>query len=128
MSILSHISNIHEFEYNKYFKRCAHREIEPRAWLIPGSPAHNALKTIVMDNRQLNTLSYFTEFKHTGNIKVFHSLLLKYCPKRLHFTHNGMIAHTQLAILHFTAIIIAEQAVTKDKFLRYKVQLPNATL
>ena len=80
-----------------------------------------------MDKRLLNTLSYFTEFKHTENIEVFHSLLLKYCLKRLHFTHNGMIARTQLTILHNNAIRKAEQAVTKDKILRYKVQFSKVT-
>ena len=80
-----------------------------------------------MDKRLLKCLSYLTEFKHTGNIEVYHSLLLKYCPKRLHFSRNGMIARTQLAILHFNAIINAEQAVTKDKTPRYKLQFSKVS-
>ena len=121
-SILHHVSDIHSFEENKSFRQCAHGEIEPRAWLIPGSPAHNALKTLVMDKRLLNLLPYFTEFKHTGNLEVYHSLLLKYCPKRLRFSHNVMIARTQLAVMHFNSIINAEQVFTKDNVPRYKLQ------
>jgi len=29
-------------------------------------------------------------FHHTGLLEVFHSLLLKYCPKRQHLWHDGM--------------------------------------
>ena len=121
-SLLHHLSDIHSFEENKSFRLCAHGEIEPRAWLVPGLPAHNALKTLVMDKRLLNLLPYFTEFKHTGNLEVYHSLLLKYCPKRLRFSHNGMIARTQLAVMHFNSTINAEQAFTKDN----KNLLPTA--
>ena len=121
ISILSHVCDIHEFNDNKLFKKCSHGPIQPRAWLTPGSPAHNSLKSIVMDKRLLKDLSYFVDFKHTGNIEVYHSLLLKYCPKRLHFSPHGMIARTQLAVLHFNSIINAEQACTKDRTPRFKL-------
>ena len=119
-SLLHHVSDIHSFEENK----CTHGEIEPRAWLVPGSPVHNALKTLVMDKRLLNLLPYFTEFKHTGNLEVYHSLLLKYCPKRPRFSHNGMIARTQLAVMHFNSIINAEQAFTKVTYLDISCNIP----
>ena len=38
-------------------------------------------------------------FHHTGSLEVSHSLLLKYCPKRQHFSYVGMQAHIELAIL-----------------------------
>ena len=121
ISILSHVYDIHEFNDNKLFKKCSHGPIQPRAWLTPGSPAHNSLKSIVMDKRLLKDLSYFVDFKHTGNIEVYHSLLLKYWPKRLHFSPHGMIARTQVAVLHFNSIINAEQACTKDRTPRFKL-------
>ena len=99
-----------------------------RDWITPGTPAHNALKSIIMDKKLLNNLKYCTGFKHTGNIEVFHSLQLKYCPKRLHFSHVGMIARTQLAVLHFNAVINAEHAVTKYDVPRYKLQLSKVTV
>ena len=74
-----------------------------------------------MDKRLLKYLPYFVDFKHTGNIEVYHSLLLKYCPKRLHFSHHGMIAKSQLAILHINSIVNAEQSYTKGKTPRFKL-------
>ena len=58
-------------------------DLGERVWITPGTPAHNALKAIIMDKRLLNDLKYFIKFKHTGNLEVFHSVLLKYCPKKV---------------------------------------------
>ena len=126
-SILYHVSNIHEFSDNKYFTKCNHAEIGERVWITPGSPAHNALKSIIKEKRLLGDLKYFTKFKHTGNLEVFHSVLLKYCPKRLHFSHIGMISRTQLAVLHFNGTINSKQAVTKEGIPRYKLQFSRVT-
>ena len=115
---------MHEFDDNIVFKRCAHDQIGDRQWLTPGMPAHSALKSIIMDKQLLKNMPYFSEFKHTGNMEVFHALLLKYCPKRLHFSHHGMIARTQLAILHFNAVINADHAVTKDNVTQSYVVKP----
>ena len=40
-----------------------------------------------------------TEFHHTGQLEVFHSMMLKYVPKSQHFSYQGMVARTQLAAL-----------------------------
>ena len=55
------------------------------------SEKHN--KTLLRDIKML------TGFHHTGALKVFHSLILKYCPKRQHFSYIGMQARIELAIL-----------------------------
>ena len=61
-SILYHISNIHEFNDNNSFTKCAHGEIGERLWITPGTPVHNALKSIIMDKKLPNNLKYFTGF------------------------------------------------------------------
>ena len=127
-SILHYIYNMHEFHDNSVFKKWAHDQIGDRLWLTPGMPAHNAVKSIIMDRPLLKNMLYFSQFKHTGNREVFHSLLLKYCPKRLHFSHHGMFGRTQLAILHFNVFINAEHAVTKDNVARYKLHFSNVTI
>ena len=96
-------------------------------WLTPGMPAHNVFKSTIRDRQLLKNMLYFSQFKHTGNLEVFHSLLLKYYPKRLQFSHHGMIGRAQLAILHFNAFINAEHAVTKDNVPRYKLQFSKVT-
>ena len=80
-----------------------------------------------MDKRLLKDLPYFIDFKHTGNIKVYHSLLPKYCPKRLHFSHHGMIARSQLDVLHFNSIVNAEQAYTEGKTPHFKLQFSKVS-
>ena len=127
ISILSHVYDIREFSKNKIFKKCAHRPLEPRSWLTLGSPANNVLKSIVMDKRLLKDLPYFVDCKHTGNIEVYHSLLLKYCPKRLHFSHHGMITRSQLAVLHFNSIFSTEQAYTKDMTPHFKLHFSKVS-
>ena len=64
---------------------CAHHVLSDREhcaykWLDIYSPAYNALKSVVLDTRLLNDIPQLTQFIHTGNLEVFHSLLGKYCP------------------------------------------------
>ena len=61
-----------------------------------------------------------SQFCHTGSLEVFHSVLDKYCPKRLHFTLEGMIARTQLAVLDYNCGSSNTQTTTKDGKQRYK--------
>jgi len=55
-----------------------------------------------------------TGFHHTGALEVFHSLLLKYCPKRQHFSYVGMQGHIELAILDHNYNTNRKQATTKE--------------
>ena len=55
-----------------------------------------------------------TEFCHTGELEVYHSLLLKYCPKREHFSFKGMVARTELAALDHNSNVNREQAVLQS--------------
>jgi hypothetical protein len=48
-----------------------------------------ALQKIVTDGNLLKALPHMTLYCHTGNLEIFHSMLLKYCPKRLHFRYEG---------------------------------------
>jgi len=87
-SIVHHISNEHEWDDdpNALFPKCVHPTLSPeeqlsKKWLKSGSAAHNALKTVVLQDTLLMAIKKLTGFHHTGSLKVFHSLLLKYCPK-----------------------------------------------
>lgn len=69
------------------------------------------------------------EFHHTGNLEVYHSLLLKYAPKRQHFSYKGMVARTQLAVIDHNCNTGRRQATvingTKQGEKRYKVVFPK---
>ena len=70
-----------------------------KKWLRLGSASHNALRKVVLKDSLLWDMKKFSGFHHTGSLEVFYSLLLKYCPKRQHFSYVGMQARIELAIL-----------------------------
>ena len=116
--MVNHISNKHSWRHAKHFKKCAHhkltrREKKEKPWLKPGTAALVALEEIVFNKKLLKDLKLVTEFHHTGNLEVYHSMMLKYCPKRQHFNHEGMVARTQLAALDNNHNCSREQAVVK---------------
>ena len=58
--------------------------------------AHEILKSIVMNQNILKDLRKLNKAMHTGPLKSHHSLFDKYCTKRQHISHDGMMARTQL--------------------------------
>ena len=132
LSILYHIRNIHRWEDATIYKRCAHAKLSKRDrleknWLIEGSPAYVALESVIKDKFLLRDLRYLTEFSHTGQIEVYHSLYNKYCPKRLHFGIEGMIARSELAVLDHYAGTECRHAKTLDDEYPHKLSFSKVT-
>lgn len=129
-SIVHHVSNKHKWTGNKHFHRCSHARL-PRdrqrktKWLKAGSAGHVALEDIVYNPKFLKDLSKLTQFCHTGELESYHSMLLKYCPKREHFPYNGMLARFQLAAIDHNAHSERPQAKTNTGEPRYKVSRPK---
>jgi hypothetical protein len=103
-SILQHIQNRHEWTGCEFFHKCCHERLSRRdqkdvMWLKPDSAAFHTLQKIVTDKNLLKAFPQITEFCHTGSLEIFHSMMLKYCPKRQHFPHAGMKARYYLAAL-----------------------------
>ena len=120
-SIVYHISNVHEWgsDPNALFPKCVHPTLSPeeqrsKKWLRLGSASHNALRKVVLKDSLLRDMKKLSGFHHTGSLEVFHSLLLKYCPKRQHFSYVGMQARIELAILDHNYNTQRKQATTKD--------------
>ena len=106
-------------------RKCGHpamsrRERKSINWLKAGSPAHVALEEVVTNTKLLNDVGKLTEFHHTGELEQYHSLLLKYAPKKEHFSYNGMVARTQLAIMDHNHNVNREQAVLKKGLIKEK--------
>ena len=119
-SIVYHISNVHEWNGGKdsKFNKCVHltlpiEEQRSKKWLRSGSLVHTTLKNVVCNKNLLRDIKILTGFQHTGALEVFHSLLLKYCPKRQHFSYIGMQARIELAILDHNYNTNRKQATTK---------------
>ena len=119
-SIIQHISNVHEWDNDPkaLFPKCVHptlssEEERSKKWLRSGSVAYNALCKVVLQDTLLRDMKKLTGYHHTGSLEVFHSLLLKYCPKRQHFSYVGMQARIELAILDHNYNTQRKQATTK---------------
>ncbi|XP_068759638.1 uncharacterized protein [Montipora capricornis] len=118
-SVLDHVSNRHKWFGNSLFHQCCHRrssssEAKKICWIKPGTPAHIALEEVVLNNKLLKDLAKLTELCHTGEIEVYHSMILKHCSKREHFSYKGMVARTQLAALDNNANTGRKQARIKE--------------
>ena len=121
LSMLEHIVNKHSWKSSPKFqfvKKCGHavmskREKKSITWLKKGFPAVVALEDVVTNQKLLKDLAKLTEFHHTGQLESYHSLMTKYVPKREHFSYNGMVARTQLAILNHIANTTRSQTEVK---------------
>ena len=131
-SVVHHTVNVHSWEGAHAFVKCEHPSLTPeecrkKEWLKAGSLAHEALKSVVLNKKLLTDIKKMTQFCHTGNLEVYHSLLTKYCPKRQHFGYNCMLARIQLAALDHNHNVDREQATTASGSKQYKVVYPKAT-
>ena len=85
---------------------------------------------MVINTKLLKDLAKLTDFCHTGQLEVYHSMMLKYCSKREHFSYQGMVARTQLAALDNNANTGRSQALVKSGEqageARYKLCFPKA--
>ena len=127
-----HVKNKHHWEDATFYKQCDHpklkkRDVMEKQWLEEGSPSYIALEQVVKEKSLLSDLSYLTDFEHTGQLEVYHSLYNKFCPKRLHFGWDGMVARSQLAILDHNCGTNCKQATTFDKIHRYKQSFSKVT-
>ena len=126
--------NKHKWKNSKHFRRCEHGRLSRRKerktkWLEDGSSAYVALEEVVLNKKFLKDIEKLTEFHHTGELEVYHSLLLKYVPKRLPYSYKGMVARTQLAIIDHNSNTGRKQAtVTRGKNkgnMKYKLVFPK---
>ena len=118
----------------KHFRKCVHhklssREIKEKVWLKTGTAAHVVLEEVVYNKKLVKDLKLVNKFRHTGNLEVYHSMMLKYCPKRQLFGNKKMIARTQLVALDHNHNCSRKQAVVKHRSsqgsLRYNLVFPK---
>ena len=131
LSVCHHVVNEHQWgRCNEIVHQCDHEPLSPeeereRARLKKGSPAHKAIQDIIFNKRLTKDLRKMTGFCHTGSLEVFHSLMTKYVPKRLHFSYEGMKARTLLASLSHNFNVRKKQSTTSEGKLRYEAVFPK---
>ena len=115
LSIIYHIADQHEWHFFYHFHKCEHAEMDENSrkkkkWLKPGSPAHDALKEVVMGQHLISGIHKLNLAVHTGNLEAFHLLINKYCPKRQSLSYKGMISRTELAAMDHNSNLSQAQA------------------
>lgn len=131
-SILFHITGVHSWTEEGKPRKCGHNDLSPeqqrrKKWLGKDTCAFHTLQSLVLDKGLLKDLRQMALFKHTGQLEVFHSVLLKYCSKNLDFHYASMVARTQLAILDHNENVGHQKAKTTTGVSRYNVVFPEHT-
>ncbi|KAJ8365025.1 hypothetical protein SKAU_G00138560 [Synaphobranchus kaupii] len=125
-SVLHHICGIHRWEEDGQEWTCYHKDLTAdqqrrKKLLQKDSAAFKALLDLVLNKKLLKDLNQMTLFKHTGDLEVYHSAMLKYMQKRLHFTYNTMKARTQLSVMDHNSNVGREHATNCDGTPRYNL-------
>ncbi|KAG0442597.1 hypothetical protein HPB47_015658 [Ixodes persulcatus] len=129
-SLVAHVANVHT-HLDPLFPECQHKELNKK-WLLEGkdifvsSPAHQKLKEIVLSKHLLRDIPSLSPSAQTFATECFHSTLLNFAPKLVHFGFRSMTARTYLAALHYNENAARPQATTKEGERRWAVKYPKA--
>ena len=75
----------------------------------------------MLDKHLIEALDHMIGFTHKGKLEVYHSILLNFCETRSHFSYEGMLARTELAVLDNSYNLGRQQANTSDGMGWYRV-------
>ncbi|CAG0895514.1 unnamed protein product [Cyprideis torosa] len=110
-SLLHHITDKHEWSDG----RCEHEDLddEDDEYFTPETLGLDEIKDIVLKPRLLQQLEKATHFYFTSALEAYHSLLLKYATKRLHYHFAGMRARSMISVIDHNWNIKRPQAINK---------------
>lgn len=120
-SLVYHVINVHQWPNALYYEKCSHPRLpedkeQMKNWLRGETLPHNRLKDIVQNPRLLRDLKHLSRFSHTGELEIYHSSTLKYRPKSVHFSIDGLVARTQLSALDHNRNVNRVQASVQKQF------------
>ncbi|XP_061191774.1 uncharacterized protein LOC133200021 [Saccostrea echinata] len=126
VGVLHHVVGEHEWLLpysDSGVAACAHDPLtgEPRGdkeYMVKGSPAHEALRKVILDKRFMNNIHYFLNFRSTAELESFHNHLLMYSSKRYAYTSPVYRARSILAALDYNVNISRPAIQNKDGTLR----------
>ncbi|XP_064466473.1 uncharacterized protein LOC135377752 [Ornithodoros turicata] len=121
LSIHNHVINIHNGYAGSYL-RCLHGPIPNGDWLEPDSLAYKKFKEVTGNKRILNGVAQMSPNIQTYALESFHSLLIRFAPKSVAFSPEGMRCRTRLAVLHYNENAERCQAETSAGVQRWKVK------
>ncbi|CAN8020745.1 unnamed protein product, partial [Ixodes persulcatus] len=85
-----------------------------------------ALHKIVMARHLLKDIPRLSGGSQTYKLEAFHSLLIHFTPKSSHFSYDGLVARTCMAILHYNANADRKRARTSEGKLRFSLRFPKS--
>ncbi|XP_064469886.1 uncharacterized protein LOC135384619, partial [Ornithodoros turicata] len=119
LSVQNHIINVHDGHKGSY-PRCLHDPIPDGVWLDPDSVAYRKFKEVTGNKRILKDVAQMSPSHQTYALESFHSLLIRFAPKSVAFSPEGMLCRTRLAILHYNENAERCQAETLAGSQRWK--------
>ncbi|XP_068091076.1 uncharacterized protein [Hyperolius riggenbachi] len=120
LSVLHHVRNEHSWIEDGRTYSCCHdpiteKENEEGIWLNEKTPAYDLLSAIVNDPKLKADFEHLKWSCHTGPLEVYHSTVLKYRSKRMHYSMDGMECRTKLAALTNNCNVARPQAVVNKE-------------
>jgi hypothetical protein len=99
--VLHHVCGEHDWimdscEHDALEEPCRDRYGNTLEYFSKGDSAHTTLQDVVLNTRWMRSLKYYTKFRHTGSLEMFHSILLMYAPKRIAFQNDAY--HTRIIL------------------------------
>lgn len=124
-SMMRHVIDVHQHP-DPLYPECTHAPLADRWWLHEGTEPYVALEKIVMSRQLLKDIPRLSGEGQTFRLESFHSLLIRFTPKSTHFSLEGMVARTAIAVLHYNENANRKQAKTKNDVDRCALKLPKA--
>ncbi|XP_075526238.1 uncharacterized protein LOC142557927 [Dermacentor variabilis] len=124
-SLARHIADAHCHD-DPLYEKCQHDQQSKKKWLIEGSPAHEKIKSIILNKVLLKDIPKLSTSVQTFAVEAYHGTIIRFAPKATHFHYQSIISRTRLAALHYNENSAREHATTKGQH-RYLVKYPKST-
>eukprot|EP00111_Clytia_hemisphaerica_P012466 TCONS_00036573-protein len=112
LGVLHHVCGKHVWAGGQ----CSHGDLKDEASKKPldkNSKAMEALRNAVLDKTFIDSLKFYTRFRHTGQLESFNSMLLKYAPKRVAFSYKYFTDRMFLAAMDHNIHLSRKPVVTR---------------
>ncbi|KAM9394172.1 uncharacterized protein KZ484_005250 isoform 1-T1 [Pholidichthys leucotaenia] len=127
-SLGNHIQNKHS-NHGPLFPACLHddpgTQTKPKKWLKPSTKGCEKVVDMINKTRVLRDVRKLSPGQQTSNVEAFHSLIIRFAPKSVHFSFLGMLTRLCLAAMHYNENAGRKQAKNRDGELVFIIRYPK---
>ncbi|KAM9355035.1 uncharacterized protein KZ484_013238 [Pholidichthys leucotaenia] len=127
-SLGNHIQNKHS-NHGPLFPACLHddpgTQTKPKKWLKPSTKGCEKVVDMINKTRVLRDVRKLSPGQQTSNVEAFHSLIIRFAPKSVHFSFLGMLTRLCLAAMHYNENAGHKQAKNRDGELVFIIRYPK---